>query len=173
QEAGVSRSLPRITYIIASRNDNFCGDPMDRLRRVLRRVLQSEHDAEVIVADWGSAKPIADVMARRISASRRIRFLHVPPKITRELKTPFSEVHALNLAARNAKGLFIGRLDQDTLIGDRFVSWLNHDLRDEDRRAWFSLRRDLPPGVPWPDPHAPVWQGRSIDWPEFFTGAVG
>jgi hypothetical protein len=163
----------RISYIIATRNDHFCGDPMERLRLALHRIAAVDPEAEVVVVDWGSETPVFDVMGRDVAPSGRMRFLHVPTTVTRQFPTLFSEVHALNLGIRRSTGRFVGRLDQDTLIGERFVQWHQKQLKDDDPRAWFSLRRDLPPNVHWPDPNALVWQNRNIRGADFFTGAVG
>ena len=163
----------RISYLIASRNDHFCGNPMDRLRLVLRRILEVGGDFEIVVADWGSDVPIYEGMKPQLPATGKIRFLHISKSVTEGMKTPFSEVHALNAAVRRSRGIFAGRLDQDTLIGDRFAGWVANVLEADDRRAYFSMRRDLKPGVTRIDRKAAIWRGVSADWPRFFTGGVG
>jgi hypothetical protein len=163
----------RISYLIASRNDHFCGNPMDRLRLVLKRVLEVGEDFEVIVADWGSDVPIYEVMKGQLPATGKIRFLHISNNITGKIPTPFSEVHALNAAVRRSRGIFAGRIDQDTLIGKRFSGWVTHVLDAEDRRAYFSMRRDLKRGETAVNADAPVWQGCPADWEHYLIGAVG
>ncbi len=173
EEMELSAPACRVSYLIASRNDHFCGNPMDRLRLVLRRILDVGGDFEVIVADWGSDVPIYEVMKTRLPATGKIRFLHISESVTEGMKTPFSEVHALNAAVRRSRGIFAGRLDQDTLIGDRFAGWVGNVLEEDDRRAYFSMRRDLKPGATAIDRKAAIWRGVSADWPRYFTGGVG
>jgi hypothetical protein len=163
----------RISYLIASRNDHFCGNPMDRLALVLRRVLDVAKDFEVVVADWGSDVPIYEAMKRQVPAKGKIRFLHISKSVTDGIQSSFSEVHALNAAVRRCRGTFAARIDQDTLIGDVFNAWATHVLQDDDRRVYFSMRRDLKPGVTRIDPNAPVWQGCPADWSHYLIGAVG
>jgi hypothetical protein len=163
----------KISYVIASRNDAFCGDPMARLLAVLRRIVEIASDYEVIVSDWGSEVPIYEVLRKRLPRAGTIRFLHVPVSVTRRFATPFSEVHALNAAVRRSRGVFVGRLDQDILIGQQFARWLADELSTADPRAYFSVRRELPPGVMRVQPTAPIWWNWPADYPVFFLGAVG
>ncbi|HUS22408.1 MAG TPA: hypothetical protein VMZ66_10400, partial [Aeromicrobium sp.] len=86
-----------------------------------------DHQVEIIVTDWGSETPLADVVELTPAAARIVSFLSVPPALARELQhdSPFPEVIALNIAARRARGQYIGRIDQDTLVGDRFLRWMS------------------------------------------------
>src|SRR5438093_4718038 len=77
---------------------------------------------EIVVADWGSDVPLRDVVGLGPAAARIVSFITVPQPLASRLQrdSPFPEVLALNAAARRARGQFIGRIDQDTLVGDRF-----------------------------------------------------
>ncbi len=118
-----------LSLILCSRNDSYMGNSVWRLETSLNWAaaqlahLHSEHRAEIIVTDWGSEVPLRDVLRLTPGAARLTRLVHVPPMEARTLQrdSPFPEVIALNAAARRARGLFVGRIDQDTLIGPRFL----------------------------------------------------
>ncbi len=118
-----------LSLILCSRNDSYMGNSVWRLETSLNWAaaqlaqFQSEHRAEIIVTDWGSEVPLRDVVRLTPAAARLTRFIQVPPADARKLQrdSPFPEVIALNAAARRARGLFVGRIDQDTLIGPRFL----------------------------------------------------
>ena len=144
-------SFPALSYVIATRNDNFCGDSPGRLIKSISRLmdLDPEHHFELVVVDWGDTG-VADLLERHFefeSDEEVVRVLAVPQKITSRFDTPFSEVHALNLAARRARAPWVGRIDQDTLVGDGFVRWFralteleaNEPYR---KHAYFSTRRE-------------------------------
>ncbi len=130
------------------------------------RALGREHEVEVIVADWGSEVPLREAAALTPAASRITSFLTVPPALARSLQgdSPFPEVLALNAAARRARGEYIGRVDQDTLTGGRFLRWL-FTMADSggspdapngpDASLFFANRRSIPYrlAVCCPPPH--------------------
>lgn len=110
-------------------------------------------EIEVIVADWGSEIPLRDVVNLTPAAHRLTRFLHVPPDLARARQgsSPFPEVLALNAAARRATGTFIGRIDQDTLVGPRFLQWCLGGSPDP-AALYFANRRDVPYRFAAPSP---------------------
>lgn len=150
---------PVLSLILCSRNDNYMGNPRYRLEIALNYLAQSvqalgrEDDVEVIVADWGSEVPLHSVVKLNPAAARRVSFVVIPPKTAREQQkdSPFSEVHALNAAARRVNGQFIGRIDQDTLVGKRFLEFF-FDLYEGKRAIdtpvegslLFANRRSIP-----------------------------
>jgi hypothetical protein len=144
---------------------------MGRLARTLEHILATARDFEVIVVDWSSEKPVSEVMRLRLPRTGKIRFLYVPNAVSANLKTRFSEVHALNLAVRRSNGVFFGRIDQDTLVGRRFVSWAERDLMPDDPRAYFSGRRGLSPDAKQIDENAPQWS--QMNAYAYFLAAVG
>jgi hypothetical protein len=97
---------------------NYLADQVESLGRA--------SDVEVIVADWGSEVPLREVIQLSAVASRIVSFMLVPPEIARSVQkdSPFPEVLALNAAARRAHGRYIGRIDQDTLVGRHFLEVL-------------------------------------------------
>jgi SAM-dependent methyltransferase len=86
--------------------------------------LGRKEDVEVIVADWGNEVPLHTALQLSPAATGMVSFLVMPRTVARESQTdsPFSEVRVLNAAVRRAKGQYIGRIDQDTLIGKQFLS---------------------------------------------------
>ena len=150
---------PILSLIICSRNDQYMGNSRWRLETSLNYVAQKVHalgreeDVEVIVADWGSEIPLCNVLQLNAPAAKIVSFLCIPPEIARVLQqdSPFPEVLALNAAARRAKGQYIGRIDQDTLVGRHFLSTF-FELHEErgvldvplDSALLFANRRSIP-----------------------------
>ncbi|MBM3777712.1 MAG: hypothetical protein FJW23_05655 [Acidimicrobiia bacterium] len=121
--------MATLSLILCSRNDQYMGNSRWRLQTALDYAARRAHelgranDVEILVADWGSETPLRDVVRLGPEAGRMVRFLHIPPAAARRLQrdSPFPEVLALNAAARRAGGDYIGRIDQDTLVGGRFL----------------------------------------------------
>lgn len=157
---------PKISYIIASRNDGFCGDPIERLWKTQAAIHNCHNDDnayEIVVVDWGSEEPIGLLTGVQVKEEQ---YIYVPPS----LATPhFHETRALNLGIRRARGEWVARLDQDTLVGPRFVEWFRRMSTEADETnyitgvtSYFSLRRDLPEDLVWRDWHRctePFWRG--------------
>ena len=143
---------PVLSLILCSRNDSYMGNSRWRLETTLNytadrvRALGLERDVEVIVCDWGSETPLADVVALGPAAADIVSFLHVPPSTARQLQqdSPFPEVMALNAAARRARGQYIGRIDQDTLTGTRFLRWMRDAAARGQKTLFFANRRSIP-----------------------------
>jgi hypothetical protein len=146
----------KLSLILCSRNDEYMGNSKWRLETALNclghrlRRLGHERDVEVLVADWGSDIPLREVLTLQPAAADVVSFITVPPDVARvkEGDSPFPEVLALNAAARRARGDYIGRIDQDTIVGARFLRWFFDDVaaREEQRETtlWFANRRDIP-----------------------------
>jgi GT2 family glycosyltransferase len=77
---------------------------------------------EIVVSDWGSEIPLSDVLKIVPEAKGRVKFVHVPPDIAKieQKDSKFPEVMALNAAARRSSGEYIGRIDNDTVVGTDF-----------------------------------------------------
>jgi hypothetical protein len=115
--------------------------------------LGREADVEVLVADWGSDVPLREVLQLSPAAARIVSFLLIPGELARVLQkdSPFPEVLALNAVARRVNGQYIGRIDQDTLVGQRFLRMFfemhgNYEQSDVplDSAFMFSRRRRVP-----------------------------
>lgn len=121
---------PIISFILCSRNDQYMGNSRWRLEICLNYLadraleLGRSDEVEVLVADWGSETPLSETLTLGPAAARIVSFVLVPPTVAGSLQgdSPFPEVLALNTAARRARGKYIGRIDQDTLVGGRFLT---------------------------------------------------
>jgi SAM-dependent methyltransferase len=121
---------PVLSLILCSGNDQCTGNPRWRLQTSLNYLAQNVHElgreeeVEIIVADWGSEVPLHTLLQLSPVAAKMVSFVVIPPALARELRkdSPFSEVHALNAAARRVNGQYIGRIDHDTLVGKQFLN---------------------------------------------------
>ena len=117
-----------ISLILCSRNDSYMGNSRWRLETSINLALLNAKDAnfldklEIVVSDWGSKIPLSEVLNLVPEAKDRVKFVHVPPDIAKaeQKDSKFPEVIALNAAARRASGEYIGRIDNDTVIGADF-----------------------------------------------------
>lgn len=77
---------------------------------------------EIVVSDWGSEIPLREVLRLVPEAEGRVKFVHTPKDIAiiEQKDSKFPEVIALNAAARRASGEYIGRIDNDTVVGTEF-----------------------------------------------------
>jgi len=80
------------------------------------------NNLEIIVSDWGSKVPLCEDLSLLPEATGRVKFIHIPEAIAlhEQKDSKFPEVIALNTAARRTKGEYIGRIDNDTIIGPNF-----------------------------------------------------
>lgn len=155
----ITTQAPALTLILCSRNDQYMGNSLWRLETTLNYLGQIVHElgrenqVEALVADWASELPLEEVLYLSPSAARITGFIAVPPGVACEVQgdSEFPEVLALNAAARRARGEYIGRIDQDTLVGRRFVELFfdlyegKHELHVPLQNALlFSSRRGIP-----------------------------
>ena len=121
---------PVLTLILCSRNDAYMVNSRFRLETTLNYTAEAitslglEGDVDLLVTDWGSTVPLAEAVSLRPAAAALTRFVTVPVDLARARQgsSPFPEVLALNVAARRARGTYVGRIDQDTLTGGRFLA---------------------------------------------------
>lgn len=125
------QTRPLLSLVLCSRNDSFQGDSLWRLATTLNHAARQAarlgrlNDLELIVSDWGSTAPLRDAVRLSDEAARIVRFLTVPVDLATEKQrdSRFAEVFAINAAARRSHGEYVGRIDQDTLVGRRFLTW--------------------------------------------------
>ena len=137
-------STPLISLILCSRNDSYMGNSRWRLETSINLSLLHAkeanflHNLEIIVSDWGSKKPLSDVLNLIPEAEDRVKFVHIPSELAskKQKDSKFPEVIALNAAARRASGQYIGRIDNDPIVGAKFFENFSRLLEDENS-LWF------------------------------------
>jgi hypothetical protein len=113
-----------LSLIVFGRNDDYQGNFLYRLAscvnfaaRQLVRIGRLK-DVELLVTDWGSEVPLAQVLPLSIEAREICRFVYVPPDVARGIKpdgTIFASA-ALNAGLRRAKGEYCALFDADSLF---------------------------------------------------------
>jgi hypothetical protein len=151
-----------LSFILCSRNDDYMGSPRWRLQSALNYLARSAEEVgcqnrlEVVVADWGSDIPLRAAIVLSVQAARLTRFLEIPPSVAEDARgdSPFPEALALNCALRRCRGRFVARIDQDTLISQRFFQAFLRLLEGRslvkfsmDRSFLFMPRRSIPYGI--------------------------
>ena len=133
-----------LTLILCSRNDSYMGNSLWRLEASVNLALLFAKEAnflnnlEIIISDWGSETPLSEVLNLIPEAVTRVKFVYVAPEIAKKEQkdSKFPEVIALNAAARKASGEYIGRIDNDTVVGREFFENFNNLLAKRDS-LWF------------------------------------
>jgi hypothetical protein len=124
------RRAPILSLVLCSRSDQYMGNSIWRIATALNYAAQNIHeldradDVEILVADWGSQTPLREILELSEAAAGIVSFILIPPELAQDLQrdSPFPEVLALNAAVRRARGMYIGRIDQDTLVGKHFLN---------------------------------------------------
>ena len=117
--------MPLLSLVLCSRNDDYGGNARWRIETALNYLALQAHrlgrlaEIEVVVSDWGSSTPLRCAVTLTRAAASITRFLETPAELAQALQkdSPFAEVLANNAAIRRASGTYIGRIDQDTLVG--------------------------------------------------------
>jgi hypothetical protein len=150
---------PLLTLILCSRNDNYMGNSRWRLQTTLNYIAEQlqqmgrDSDVEVLVTDWGSQEPLSQSIELTPTARRITSFVLVPPDVAQPAQkdSPFPEVLALNVAVRHSRGDYVGRVDQDTLIGSEFfkfffdfVSGKKDPGSERERLLFYANRKNIP-----------------------------
>lgn len=148
--------MKKISYVLVSRNDSYCGDSVGRLTNTLNHTGQILFDndvlehSEVVLVDWASPNPektLKDVLKLNSYIKKILKIVTVPKDIANKYQkdSPFSEVHSMNVGFRNMEGEYFARIDNDTLIGNRWIKWFYHDREklNYDVKIAFSGRRNL------------------------------
>lgn len=137
-----------ISFVLVTRNDNYEGNPIERLKTSLthnlntvKKVFTNYEDFEWLIGDWGSENPITKEMLG-VENHKNVKIVYFNKDITSKFDTPFNEVHPLNYLIKNSSNEFVARLDQDIMIGEDFFIYVKETTLNKNKLYW-STRRDL------------------------------
>ena len=156
-------AAPRVSFVVASRNDDHGGSPKRRTELFVHGLAalctRFAVPAELVLVEWN---PPGDrpSLARSLDwpsspGSLEIRILTVPEALHRRVKNsdriPFFQMIAKNVGIRRARGEFVVATNIDLLLSEALVWFLGHGpLRDDAvyRVERLDLRlRDFPPNL--------------------------
>lgn len=130
----------RLSIICAGRNDNHCGDFIDRLNKSLATF---PSDAEIILVEWNPPEenaPLSKVISRR-----GVRVITVPRDIHSQMHgnelLPFFEYRAKNVGIRRASNEWILSMNPDILLTDEMRVRLS--LRFDSGAFYQTNRQDM------------------------------
>ena len=151
-------SLPYLSIVAASRNDNHGGDPLIRTQIFVnsfsRQCELFRIPAEIIIIDWNPVKNRPGLAA----------VLHLPPKSTycrgrvitvpsffhQQLKysqqLPFFQMIAKNVGIARAKGQFILATNIDIVFSNELMEFISKRKLDP-QKVYRVDRIDIPPGL--------------------------
>lgn len=148
-----------LSFVLGGRNDSYLGDFKWRLSTSLNYLARNLaaigrlKDAEIVLCDWNSDVPLADVLDLDPASRRIARFVRVPPEIARPVQKDSSFPYAIvqNVGIRRSRGSFIAQTDSDILYSPQALENLLGILAERARievpihRALFvASRRQLP-----------------------------
>jgi hypothetical protein len=121
-----------LSNVVVGRNDDYGGGYLDRLATSLNHLAENlrkegrQDEVEVVFVDWGSDKPVGDVVKLTPDAAAIVQFVEVDGKIVSELSEPgsFYATLAVNVGVRRARGEYIMLADSDGLMRRRALSTL-------------------------------------------------
>jgi hypothetical protein len=154
------RTMKKLSLVIATRNDLYNSThttPLFRLQTSLKVTLHNAGDAnlEIIIVDYGSDEKLEDNLG---IDDARLKFIYIDKEECKKYDAPFNEVLCINRGAKNATGDFIGRIDQDTIVGKRFFDWYFQN-EIPNGKFYFSGRRELENGEYTENDNAFYWWG--------------
>ena len=102
-----------ISFVLVTRNDNYEGNPIDRLKtslnynlKNLKKYFNNYKDFEWLIGDWCSSTPMTKKMLD-VEDYENVKIVYFNREITSKFDTPFNEVHSLNYLIRNSNNNYI------------------------------------------------------------------
>lgn len=127
--------IPKISFVLAARNDDYGRNFLNRIRtsiRVLAELTERNRAAfELIIVEYCppvDRPSLADALAEIAHPVLPIRIITVPAsfhnRVRGESKNPFLEYIAKNIGIRRAYGEYIIATNPDIIFSDNFIRYL-------------------------------------------------
>lgn len=145
---------PKISLVIAARNDDYGGDFLNRISTCLKilnyQVNKNKVPAELIIIEYNppnNKQLLSEVLQINKSDFLSIRFINVPSKFHQDLaqgsKNPFFEYVAKNIGIKRANGEFILATNPDIIFSEEFIKFISNDQLEKNKFYRIN-RHDLP-----------------------------
>ncbi|WKZ27336.1 MAG: hypothetical protein QY311_01080 [Candidatus Paceibacterota bacterium] len=131
---------PKISFIMAGRNDDYGGNFLNRMHTSLRTLLYlaEKHAApiEVVVIDYNppiEVPTLREALGLSGNAWCTLRFISIPAefhaRVSNGGKNPFPEYIAKNIGIRRARGEYVASVNPDIIFSEAFfLSIVKGDL---------------------------------------------
>jgi hypothetical protein len=155
----VGHAVPRVSFVVGSRNDDHGGDPRRRTELFVHGLAALARRFDLIVVEWNTPPdrgPLAEALDWPDDPGPlAIRVLTVPPALHRRVpngdRVPFFQYLAKNVGIRRARGEFVLATNIDLLFSEAlvwFLAWGPLDPAAVYRVDRLDLGlRDLPDGL--------------------------
>ena len=162
---------PIISFCLVGRNDNYTPDFLYRMSTTINflgdvaQKIGRLEDVEIVVTDWGSDEPLANVLSLTEDGAKIARFIYVPEEITQRYpKGAFPGNTGFNVALRRARGKLAALLGAEVLIPEHSLETLCRQVEHPDYRQRLIIcgRYRLP--APWV-----MSQPNVQEWREYLT----
>jgi hypothetical protein len=128
-------SAPLLSIVVATRNDDHGGDPLQRLQAFVNtfaaQCTRSGLEAEIIVVEWNppADRPrVRELLRVPSSAPFAVRFVEVPADVHVAFRfgavLPLFQMIAKNVGIRRARGRFVLATNIDIIFSNALVDWL-------------------------------------------------
>jgi hypothetical protein len=114
-----------LSIVITGRDDDYMPDFLYRITTTINFIARNLDrlgrlkDVEIVVADWGSGKPMSQTLNLSPQAVQICRFLYIPPKLINEIQNGKDDFHpaiSVNAGIRKSSGNFIMLSAADTIF---------------------------------------------------------
>ena len=88
-----------LSIVITGRDDDYMPDFLYRITTTINFIARNLDrlgrlkDVEIVVADWGSGKPMSQTLNLSPQAVQICRFLYIPPKLINEIQNGKDDFH--------------------------------------------------------------------------------
>src|SRR3989338_1433358 len=131
----MENNRPKISFVMAGRNDDYGGNFLNRMRTSIRTLLflaeKYDTNFELVIVDYNPPADkllLKEALALDSNSNLNIRHIIIPHEFHLEVsqggKNPFPEYIAKNIGIRRANGTFIASVNPDIIFSDVFVKYL-------------------------------------------------